>query len=487
MSYFSEVFSNLTKDKETDVPQMSIYCNVDRSNMYKILRGTRNPPSMGVLNRIREYLRLTPSEWQRLNDAWHITVLGEKTYYRRKNVEHFLLSFPDDYSSTWRQSSIQHSVSNQDFLSTSPPSLALETQMDVNTILLQMLTKEAAKSHGNISILAQPDYSFLFQTLTGLLPADSLNVEHIFSLSNLEELSTDHQIRHIQYLETIFPLFVTSGLAYLPLYYYGDTPDLFNDYSLLSCIVMTSEHVLLCTPDFQQGIFFNDPEMWTATRNSVDNLKKNCKPLFKITNVDLAHFDQYLPIRKLMRPGHLTYIIQEEGCLLPLLTVNIMQEFLDFSLIDREMIINLYWAIGKDAQAEMADDGESWLHQFFTKNGLFYFVRTGQFRELPPQFCRPLSRESRIYLLKEFQKYCQSGLYRMLKAPLENLSGNLRLAVMDDIGYLVLCRKNQPITYLLFDEPYYLEIFYDYMQSLEDYCYSIEDTVECIQNIINTM
>ena len=75
----------------------------------------------------------------------------------------------------------------------------------------------------------------------------------------------------------------------------------------------------------------------------------------------------------------------------------------------------------------------------------------------------------------------------MLRTPLENISANLRLVVTEKLGYLVLCREDYPMTYLLFNERYYLDIFMDYMQSLGDNCYSVEDTVDCVQDMIDSL
>ena len=251
MSHFSEFLSNLVKDKNADIQQMSSCCSFDRSNMYKILKGRRNPPSLETVYKICDFLRLTPSERKLLDEAWHITVLGTAKYSRRKSVEHFLLSFPEDFSSAWNQSSSYQNISSlgQD-LSSLPPSLALETQMDINSLLLRMLSAESAKEHGCISIIAQPDYDFLIHTLTGLASGNTLTVEHIFCLNNTIKLTEDNHISHIKYLEAIMPLLMTTNLAFYPLYHYGDIPDQFNSFSLMPCMVLTSEYVMLCTSDF---------------------------------------------------------------------------------------------------------------------------------------------------------------------------------------------------------------------------------------------
>lgn len=93
MTQFSTVLESLMKEKNIKTYAIAQYCGIDRSNMYKILNGKRNPASEEVVNRMAEYMRLMAVEQKRLLEAYQITVMGAETYYRRKSVENFLTSF----------------------------------------------------------------------------------------------------------------------------------------------------------------------------------------------------------------------------------------------------------------------------------------------------------------------------------------------------------------------------------------------------------
>lgn len=90
MTPFSTVLESLMKEKNIKTYAIAQYCGIDRSNMYKILKGKRNPASEEVVNRMAEYMQLTPAEQKRLLEAYQITVVGAATYYRRKSVGEFL-------------------------------------------------------------------------------------------------------------------------------------------------------------------------------------------------------------------------------------------------------------------------------------------------------------------------------------------------------------------------------------------------------------
>ena len=98
MSAFSQLLGKYIREKDIQVFDLVNYCCIDRSTMYKMINGKRNPPSEDVFEKIAEFLCLSPQEYRKFKDAYQITVLGEKIYFRRKSVTEFLLNFPDCFS-----------------------------------------------------------------------------------------------------------------------------------------------------------------------------------------------------------------------------------------------------------------------------------------------------------------------------------------------------------------------------------------------------
>lgn len=94
MSDFPEILNRFITEKNIHVYSMVKYCDIDRSTMYKIIKGTRRPPSEEIHDKIAAFMRLSPAETQQFEHAWQISVTGKVNYYRRKNAESFLLNFP---------------------------------------------------------------------------------------------------------------------------------------------------------------------------------------------------------------------------------------------------------------------------------------------------------------------------------------------------------------------------------------------------------
>ena len=93
MSEFSQLLTEHIHQKDVRIYSLAEYCNTDRSLMYKIIRGMRMPTLMKSVERIAEFLRLTPLEEQELRTAYRISLQGRDNYYRRLDIMNFLDHF----------------------------------------------------------------------------------------------------------------------------------------------------------------------------------------------------------------------------------------------------------------------------------------------------------------------------------------------------------------------------------------------------------
>ena len=90
MSEFSETLSRFIADRQARVYDLVNFLGMDKSTVYQIIKGKRNPPSEVQIAKISDFLQLNPSEREELFTSAQITHLGKNVYYRRKGIEHFL-------------------------------------------------------------------------------------------------------------------------------------------------------------------------------------------------------------------------------------------------------------------------------------------------------------------------------------------------------------------------------------------------------------
>ena len=84
MSVFSDLLGHHIAAKGIKSYEMAQYCGIERSLMYKIIKGTRPVTSMDTVLLIAEFLRLTPSERTDFVESYKISMDGFENYYRRK-------------------------------------------------------------------------------------------------------------------------------------------------------------------------------------------------------------------------------------------------------------------------------------------------------------------------------------------------------------------------------------------------------------------
>ena len=87
MSVFSDTLTRYIEHKNIKVFSLAKYCNLDRSTMYKILNGKRNPPSSEVFEKMTQFMHLTPIEYNFLKECgkFYLSVSGSACHrYHRK-------------------------------------------------------------------------------------------------------------------------------------------------------------------------------------------------------------------------------------------------------------------------------------------------------------------------------------------------------------------------------------------------------------------
>lgn len=479
MSEFSDMFSYLVRKKDIQVYAMGQYCNTDRSTMYKIINGKRKPPTEEVFNKICDFMHLSPSEYEEFRITYDLTRLGRNVYYRRKNVEQFMLDCPD---STYLPSVPPLPQSTPGFLAKNwadmPPCLALTSQLEFNHVLHHILIAESNKEEGHIGLMLQPDNEFLYGLLAGLKSAGNhLNIEQIICLGKTEE----QEIVNLSYLKNIVPLYICS-LKYDLYYYHDDINAHYRNFNGFSCMILTSEYAITCTSDYKSGILYHDAKALAMMWELYTSYRDRCTPLFHPV---------YSVLEECNILGNMgwdetpSYAIQPEPCLIPYITPELLERNIYPDIPGREnMIASLTNFIIKGRKRIPNNN----MHHYHTRHGIKLFAETGRLQEIPQEIYHPLSPEERIFLLDSILPYCSGGYYRLLKKPLDRMSENVHLCVNSTTGYLLftnICNQN---VYLIFKEPGLLSIFHDYAESLSDKdLYTGEETAQYIKSVIQEL
>lgn len=488
MTEFSNLFSKFILSKNISVYSLAKYCNLDRSTIYKIRKGERNPSSPELVEKFSEFLHLTPQEHQCLMEAYEITLVGTDTYYRRKSIRDFLMQFPNSF--TLRPSGnpgINGLSLGSTAFDTASPCLSLQNQFDINRILGKIFSYEINRENGEISLLLQPEYPFIFNLLENMSIPDTVKINHIFCLNNTDILTSDYKSVHMEYLKMIFPMYI-QNLNYQAYCFYDNVQSHFHNMNLFPCLILTSEYALAVSSDFQSGIFYKEPGVVSQLHEFFQNTMANCLPLFHVLKLSAEKLDTLFDVTLSTQNAEKNYLLQPEACFTPFISDEIVNHALLPELSDRDQ----FFKVIKDYFASISRiiiDQPTLV--FFTKNGIDRFIETGCLREIPDGFARPFLPEERIQMLEAFLPYCRNGVYHMLKAPLDQFPVNLHLCINDQLGFLTFENAAGETLYFIINEPGFLMLFIDYMESLEakkDSClFSPEETEKFIQSKIDLL
>lgn len=491
MSEFSDLLSSYINEKEIKVYSLLEYCNLDRSTMYKIINGKRNPTSEAVFQKIAEFLHLTPVEYRKFKEAYLISKLGKSLYYRRKYTEQYLMNFPgnfsgvpilflDDLRKMKEENDYKADIASKSSGNMSGCSV-ISTHLELNHLLYYMISLEAQKPSGKIALLLQPDYSFLLNTLSSQKPVGHLKIEHTFCMSKTNQMTENHEIYNLMYLNKILPLYF-SNKDYHPYYFYEDIFAHYYSMNGLSCMILSSEYAVTCNSDYTMGIFYRDPATVSMLWSLYDSYQDKCQPLFlAIEYLSMDGNDFSNPVYS-ETPS---YVLQPEACMVPFIDRQILSHAIIPEFPDREEAILQIETLLNANQSKME---EGLCNVYFTKKGLSDFAEKGRIKEIPENFYRPLTISERIRLLNRILPCCRNGNYRLLKKPLNQLSDNLHLCVNSTFGYLLFNNIRNRTICLIINESSILTTFMDYLSSLDDNALcTAEETVSFVQTLIDEL
>lgn len=475
MSQFSTLLAEYISQKNIQVYPLTQYCSLDRSTMYKYINGKRLPPRRELVEKIADYMRLSPSEHQKLLTAWKIEDIGADAYYNRQNVRDFILNFPDISKIDPVIPSPEQSVSDQDIF---PECEALNSQTAVNSIICRIILKEAQKKKGRLALLLQPDNDYLFHFLTSLgEPECRLRIEHILCLNNTPQLNRGSQSANLRYIRKVLPLYIRA-LDYSIYYYYDSVESHFSSFNGLSCLILTEDAAVACTSDYQSGILYTQPDSVRLLWNIFREYREKCSLLFHPVCSIVEELEM---VQSMQMGSDSVYVLQPEPCLSPFLTPDLVEKYLYPDLPDRKALISILSDFLADRNKTVLQKN---FHIMLTLEGVREFLKTGRVYEIPQGICPPFEPEDRKLLVSRILSDAP-GNYRIVRDSLQILPNNLHLLVCSSGGYLLFTNRLDQTVYLVFEEPGLLSAFRDYLSSLDpEFLYTAEQSSALLRKLL---
>lgn len=459
MSEFSDLLSLLIKSRDINISGLTSYCDLDRSTMYKIINGKRNPASREQVRRISEFMNLNPLENRELMNAYQITRIGWEVFYRRKNVLEFILNFQNIHA----KSAFYFPLSDQD---SDPPrqpgaeAIPLSSRLQVSSAIHNLCLQALSAKEGFLDIIAQPEHLEALDLAAPLISSRAdLKLRQLICVNNNRSFLRTQQDYNLQCLTRLIPFFGIS-CQYFPYYYYDDVNSHFNNLNFMPCVFLAPEAAVVCSSELKEGILFQSRDLVALLQERFCDLLKTARPLIVPFHSSLEFHLKEIPAA--MTASKDAYGLSAEPCLIPYLSESLFARYFRSDLLAQEELL-------RSLENYIGSFSRITLHNYFTREGARRFLQTGRMHEVPEEIYSPIAYPDRIMLLKQLRTALLNGRdIRLINAPLDRFPLNLHIFSSADLGYILFSGSEKKLHYLLLKEQNLLNAFYDFAAYLED-------------------
>ncbi len=479
MTPFSDLLSAHVKAKNIKTFSLAQYCGMDRSNMYKILNGKRNPSSVQMVQSIADFLRLTPLERYDLLEAYQVTITGYDVYYRRKHVQEFIAYF------SHRPEHLEDLPPYDMNVNVNYPGqtngLLISGKSKQKHVIYHILAAETRNDNGHIRLFFQPDTENFMDLLAYIgKTRESLQIEHIFCMTNSDKILPDKYDYNLTCLQKIIPMYYNCVCSYTPYCYYDNVLSHDNIFNLFSSMVLTSKYAFVFSPQLQNGFLFSQPDILLKLQDIFEELKSRASLVVRKQESFFAQFEFFSNMEifgDMDTDKLLGYSFQREPCLIPLMPLSFPEKYLIETTARQEhFLARVKQYISKHAAASQSRT----IQFIFTESGVRYFLENGRISELPPSIYRPLDYSDRTLMVQNLIHACHTQGYRILKPQSPIAASALNVYVTPRRGYLMFIAADGKPVCLDLNEPGLLHAFHDYLDSLADNMFYTKEEAEGI-------
>lgn len=473
MITFAELLKSYISKKHETINEVAHYTGIDHSTLYKIIKGTRKPSSVEMVNSIAFFLRLSDNERLALQESYYCTILGEPRYFGFKQITELLGNLRS--SQTFDLPiipSAEHSLETEQVLS---------GRSEISSAIAVLCQNASSRGEKTISIFTMGSfciYASLLYQLFNLCP--DLEFNHVIVMDDSYNLDREYHLYNLECISSLFPLLVQYP-NYHPQCIYADINTIQSISSLLSEMVISERDTCVFRQDGKSGLIFSDKRKRDMYYDVFHELE--------LTSVQFANHltpEQLLTAYQKGTPlsdkkksnfvsNETTYFFNPGICSVLVLDPNdsLIREHLKIKDPQRTLFIQVlsnYLPIQR-ARLKNLLPGHPLIS---TRQGLEYFVNTGYINEVHPAMMYPLNIMERIDILHRWAKAYEEHSYILVDLP--HLKSDSHSWVMTSRQTIFLQVSTETGNYLAgqITEPNTVSLFNEYFSFLINE-YKVED------------
>jgi hypothetical protein len=480
MLSFSEQLRHFITERNIKIYSLSAQSGIDRTLIQKMLKGERLPSDESMVLELASSLLLSPTETDRFIQSYYIAKIGERVYSQRKFIKNFLDSFntltaQEDFSI---QTAYRHKISKL------PDFATVTGKLAINNLVKVIIEMAAMKKNSTIKIIAQPEYSFLFQYLSLVgMNNHNLSVDHILCLENsTTNHTTDHEnLYNLKCLDAIIPI-IAAGLNYRPRCYYDNVSSHFSNASMMPYMILTDDYGINISGDLTCATIGTSSSHLEMCRHLFDNAAEKSMPMIKTLNSQIENLDFFTDA--ISSFGHINFQFANEPNLMCFVTKEMLLKYINNSIPDKDRIINSTMQYIEHINESIKS--KALKSVFFSEQGLDNFLESGRLDNLPAKYFSSIDPADRYKLLKCMYDASINGtFYPFLVNTLAlKTSENLSLVIYKNCALSFLYKApNQKYFTSIFTEKSIVHAFQDFFEYLSgsNLVFSREKTLSIIK------
>lgn len=483
MSQFSEKLKYLIEESGTNIYQLAKNAGLDRTTIQRSITGERLPGTAFV-EKLCDFLRVSPRERKDLMELYSINKIGEKTYAGRKYIKELIEQIATLHINGSSNLNIEKSFTIKNDITQNIK--VFSGQYNVNNIIRDIMEEEAFNENNpKISLTVPFDYNYLFDCLHQLYWESNgqIEIQHIVRFSKNPHSQQNSNI-NLENLSHVLPFAFCIRNGYQPYYYYG-TENMAKDISLtMPYYLFTSKRLVTLSSDFKTAILYNNDDIKSVYYDNFQKCLTQAKPFVNQLADCGDMLTTYFKAYKIA--GQVTNVIEPQPC---------FGKYYTHEMVDKHLLPEVqHWEEVRQDLYKFYDSYNSSnvpSKCFFSIEGLKYMVNTGVMADLPPRFASPFTLQERKYLLKSLRDdikkedliFCATDSSKFIISPF------LTLQVHKGSGIVFIAADNNGIVSCTINEQSICDAFRDFFESLpeSDLFYSKEETISVLDGFIEQL
>lgn len=409
---FSEYLQNFMKTNSISMVELSKETDIDRTVIYRYVKGTRIPSDMDTVARIADAMQMSVSEKKYLLKEYDKLVFGKPMVYSYQYIKKLLrnLERPDRNAVSVKE---QWKIVSKIKMDASI--IELMTKEEIITYILDLFryVAETGDASEKIFLVMQPVYDEIQRFIPQIFSQCNVRLEQIVCM----EQNINQSYKNLEAFYGILPLcFLLSG--YDVYYYYDSLSNHLNTMTSMPNILIVRDYVVQFDYEMEYGFVLKSDTYAMAMCRQYNKMRKeSCNLLVRGNNPELE--------------GDVTMQmdLQNGGCFFEQFYMGIcldrnMLDRIIYPDIEKEKYIDLLqdmWENQNEEGFADTEDADKGFVSYGSLGSLEKFLKTGKMKELPEMLYAPLSLDERMLVLERMITLAKSGRvhYRILSNKIE--------------------------------------------------------------------